>query len=868
MWVFRKQLIGFLLAINLLSFFTLSRPGFSAVFNVTDSAELQTALTTAQGNGANDTINLAAGPYLTNGTTFTYIAAVGENFDLILDGAGLGLTILDGDSSNMDQVLRIITTGVMPNDSAVDITIRDLTIRNGVGVVGTDGDGGGLRLTGALANLTVQNSAFTMNTTNGLGGGLYAMTMGNVTLSNVMFTGNSSSASDGGGAFIQNAAQVNVANSNFTNNTANSDGGGLALMNVMVSIDLTGNSFSGNDATNGDGGAVANMGTGIPQNDLDLMGNTFMDNTAGDDGGGLFSSTAGNVTLEDDTFDENSAADTVAADRDGGGAFIQNSELLMITGGTFTDNSATSDGGGLLALNVENLNLADSTFDSNTAINGHGGGLAGLVTGMLLNSASLTGNTFADNTAGGAGGGAAVMANGDLEAEDNAFTGNSSVGNGGGLHAEAEGVALYANEFDENTTEADGGGAAVTAGGDLDAMQNAFTDNSAEGEGGGLSTDAEDATLNANEFDGNVASAYGGGLHATLTENAILTNNIFINNSSEVNGGGADITADDANLTNNTLTLNSTGGDGGGVNLNINDSTSANIYNNIVFNNSATGDGLDIYLNDDVNANLMGSTVNLFNNDFSDFFSVCENALNCVPNINRGSNINTNPLFVNAAGGDVSLMSNSPAIDLGDPAAPDLPATDFAGNPRTVGPAPDMGALEFSGASSINVTIVKSSDLTEVTEGKRVDITYTIILENTGTQSATGIMVEEPLPEGATLVVASQGCLADALGTVTCNVGTLGTTGPDKTKNLIITINIKPRGKEIINQAILSFLGAGGVTVEKDSNSVFIRIKEAPKGCSLAMGPVKFETTVTDMIVLLIPGLVFGVRAIRRKRRV
>ena len=114
--------------------------------------------------------------------------------------------------------------------------------------------------------------------------------------------------------------------------------------------------------------------------------------------------------------------------------------------------------------------------------------------------------------------------------------------------------------------------------------------------------------------------------------------------------------------------------------------------------------------------NNVGSTVNLFNNDFSDFISDCENTEGCEPNINEGGNIDEDPLFVDAAAGDVSLQPDSPCIDAGDPDAPDVPDTDFFGNARV--PPPDMGAVEFieivvdgeaAGGCSIAPTQVTSS---------------------------------------------------------------------------------------------------------------------------------------------------------------
>lgn len=69
-------------------------------------------------------------------------------------------------------------------------------------------------------------------------------------------------------------------------------------------------------------------------------------------------------------------------------------------------------------------------------------------------------------------------------------------------------------------------------------------------------------------------------------------------------------------------------------------------------------------------------------------------------------NINVNPGFTNASGGDFSLTSTSALIDKGNPAAPDPgePTTDIAGSPRVVDgngdgtTRSDIGAFEFQPA--------------------------------------------------------------------------------------------------------------------------------------------------------------------------
>jgi parallel beta-helix repeat protein len=58
------------------------------------------------------------------------------------------------------------------------------------------------------------------------------------------------------------------------------------------------------------------------------------------------------------------------------------------------------------------------------------------------------------------------------------------------------------------------------------------------------------------------------------------------------------------------------------------------------------------------------------------------------------------PLFENAAGADFRLQMNSPAIDAGS--SMNAPVDDFDGNPRPHGEAYDMGAYEYSLATSVD----------------------------------------------------------------------------------------------------------------------------------------------------------------------
>lgn len=249
-----------------------------------------------------------------------------------------------------------------------------------------------------------------------------------------------------------------------------------------------------------------------------------------------------------------------------------------------------------------------------------------------------------------------------------------------------------------------GGGLAVNVtDADVSVQNCSFLNNLADEWGGGLYADAFGDSMmffSTNLFLGNTANFDdGGGLYAESGQGSITAvNNILARNTSnDGNGGGMFLNASVGNITvtNNTLFNNTaTNGDAGGLGAQVDDSASIfNIYNNIVFGNTAGGNG------DDISTCEQGATVNLFNNDYTEYYSQALDGGTCggSATLNQGSNIPDNPQFVNSGADNFHLQATSSAIDKGDPAAPAMPATDFDGNPRPAVPGtnPDMGALEF-----------------------------------------------------------------------------------------------------------------------------------------------------------------------------
>lgn len=98
------------------------------------------------------------------------------------------------------------------------------------------------------------------------------------------------------------------------------------------------------------------------------------------------------------------------------------------------------------------------------------------------------------------------------------------------------------------------------------------------------------------------------------------------------------------------------------------------------------------------------------------------------------------------------------------------------------------GAAAPPGGSA-DLSVTKSDSPDPVSAGGA--LTYTLSVHNAGPSTATGVMVTDRLPKGVTFVSAHAtggGSCSESNGTVTCNLGTLGTNGGSA--NADVTINV------------------------------------------------------------------------------
>jgi hypothetical protein len=373
-----------------------------------------------------------------------------------------------------------------------------------------------------------------------------------------------------------------------------------------------------------------------------------------------------------------------------GGGIYGNDTLAVISNCLIKDNNASCGGG----LYNHDGKLSNCKVMSNMATR-YGGGLAynggEVINCIIVNNTAIFGGgglyrnwgdinncIITDNTAQDGGG----LHGGYRPIINCTISGNTASSRGGGLHGCYS--TIINCTISGNTAGSRGGGLSLNYGDISDCI---ITDNISSEYGGGLSSCG--GTISNCKITGNSIVKFGGGLSSCsgtiskciISENTAvgsggglwncdgtISNCIVSENTAGSNGGG--LASFDGTMTNCTIVENSANLLGGGIYCNYKDPT---LNNCILWNNYPE----EIYL-EHIYANVT-------------YLTYCD--------IEGGwaeeSNIDVDPMFVDATNGDYHLMWDSPCVDAGDPEfVGEVDEVDIDGEPRLVGGRVDMGADE------------------------------------------------------------------------------------------------------------------------------------------------------------------------------
>jgi hypothetical protein len=178
-----------------------------------------------------------------------------------------------------------------------------------------------------------------------------------------------------------------------------------------------------------------------------------------------------------------------------------------------------------------------------------------------------------------------------------------------------------------------------------------FTSNTTAGDGGGIYNTGSSPQLVNVSLSSNSA-ANGGGYYTTGATSTALTNLVFAANTATGNGGG--LYNSGGNLVLNNLTLYGNAANTGGGLYNL--SANPTVANSIFWGNTATVTGTQIYNS--------GSTPGIANSDIQGAFP--SGIWNALLGTDLGGNLDADPLFLNAVGGNLHLGLGSPAANVGD----------------------------------------------------------------------------------------------------------------------------------------------------------------------------------------------------------
>lgn len=394
----------------------------------------------------------------------------------------------------------------------------------------------------------------------------------------------------------------------------------------------------------------------------------------------------------------------------GGAAYIYQGDSITISNCQVSGNMAGYEGGGLYTQDGNHF------FYYNRFLNNKGGGFGGAVY-SVGGSHTFDLNSFVSNRvvlqSGGAfpmptpnyyaSGGAIATKNGSHVFTENIFTenearvsNNTTNAQGGALYLENGSHTISENLFSSNQSvylptgvQVSYGGAIYTNNANTTTEYNDFIENLTHGSGGAVSFNSGNHTLQANLFDGNSAVGLGGAVSCNSTT-LHAVNNIFFRNTSGNNAGAihSAYAGGTNRFVNNTFYGNAAAQTGGAMYF---DSRQDHVLNNIFWNNTANG-----------SSTANGADFTFYNSGGSTFLN----------NLYQTGSDPENPLFVDAANGDFTLSSNSPAINAGDNThyLSSYSLFDFDGNNRIENDTIDIGAIEFINGSSTSIinTVAKS----------------------------------------------------------------------------------------------------------------------------------------------------------------
>jgi len=561
-------------------FLLLIGPSVAATFSVSSSGTYTTIQSAVDKAASGDTISVAAGTYSEcvdlKGKDLTLTGAGAASTDISGSSCAAGALQIDGGEAASISGFTIdngTEVGVVVSGGAI-VDFDDIVVENS-GATSTSGattDGGGMSISGS-SYVEISDSTFEDNTAD-YGGAIFIdaswLILDNVELS-------TNYGRYGGGAIrAEYGAEISLEGCTFsTNGTSLSSGkGGAISAYYEVIIEDDGSTFDENYAATY-GGAI----TTEDSCELTLTNSVFTDNyvdrtfASPISGGAIYAEDNAAFDIDSSEFDGNTVYLYGAAIHCNG---INAGKTMTIANSVFTDNVNQSKRGGAVEASAGvDLIVTDSTFDGNTASEA-----GGAISYYTLNDSQdlvISGSTFTDNTTTStrdAHGGAVFVYNYNatvsVDISDSTFDGNTASLSGGGLYTSgADDVVVSNSEFTDNTASDivtttlgnyNGGAISIYDAADV-ALSSLTMCNNTGDDGGALYMETvSDFVVTNTIIADNTASSTGGGIYFYDATGEITNNNILGGDASTGGGGVYLDSSSSVDFTNNVFAY-TVGGD-------------------------------------------------------------------------------------------------------------------------------------------------------------------------------------------------------------------------------------------------------------------------------------------------------------------
>jgi hypothetical protein len=256
----------------------------------------------------------------------------------------------------------------------------------------------------AGGTFTMSGGKISGNTLQNIGGAGVSMSGGSFNMNGGLITNTHTLAGANGGAmFIDGGGIFTMSGGTISGNSTETVGGGVAVNNGAFNMSGTA-VISGNTATGGNGGGGVFVGS---SGTFAMSGGTINANNNAPTGGGV-SVGGGTFTMNGGTINGNNATGTNGR---GGGVHVSEGSRFFFNSGTISGNTA-SGGGGVSVISTivaTHFNMTGGTITQNTATSDSGnfGGGGVFVSDTLsrfnMSGGSITGNILENTQASGAG---------------------------------------------------------------------------------------------------------------------------------------------------------------------------------------------------------------------------------------------------------------------------------------------------------------------------------------------------------------------------------------------------------------------------------------------------------------------------------